>query len=473
MSEKISSQEALKLARIVIGLSLWFSASWILNTTLYASFNSILPEARDIATVSGAVAALVAAFVAVHRPDVFRERIVTGLSLGFFVSGVALAAFGVYANSVILVVVGSVVRACSAIWFSVILGLSISTLTPRKAVVVIASACVLRYLWLSFSLSVPFEAGLIFYAAIPFFVVGLVRTYALPSFGEIMQAAPKAVQQVTSPQSFIPFTHILFITMIVFGAAYGFAVALGSEGGLPPDSLLSFVPVLIIALFVIFSRKCSGDVLFGVIALLIVASFFFIGETPFVPETSSTPWANVLLNSGSTCFSLLIWFVLTQIVRKNVIEALPVFFFYSAAIHLGTEVGASLGHFINSLAGSNQELVSWVKLITALLFIAYVIIVLKPFSFDATIKQTIPVTKPLVRSDASTLEENCEKVSVAFALTPRETEIMGLLARGRNAQAIQDKLVLSRNTIKTHVKNIYVKLDVHSQQELIDLVESY
>ena len=31
--------------------------------------------------------------------------------------------------------------------------------------------------------------------------------------------------------------------------------------------------------------------------------------------------------------------------------------------------------------------------------------------------------------------------------------------------------MLSRNTVKTHVANIYGKLGVHSQQELIDLVE--
>ena len=48
---------------------------------------------------------------------------------------------------------------------------------------------------------------------------------------------------------------------------------------------------------------------------------------------------------------------------------------------------------------------------------------------------------------------------------------MGMLARGRNAYHIQDELTLSYNTVKTHVKRIYRKLDVHSQQELIDLVE--
>ena len=59
-----------------------------------------------------------------------------------------------------------------------------------------------------------------------------------------------------------------------------------------------------------------------------------------------------------------------------------------------------------------------------------------------------------------------------FALTPRESEILALLAQGRSIAVIQEKLVVSKNTVKTHVKNIYLKLDVHSQQELIDAVRS-
>lgn len=56
-------------------------------------------------------------------------------------------------------------------------------------------------------------------------------------------------------------------------------------------------------------------------------------------------------------------------------------------------------------------------------------------------------------------------------LTPREEEILRYLARGRNTAYIQEKLVVSPHTVKTHVYNIYKKLDVHSQQQLIDLVD--
>ena len=57
-------------------------------------------------------------------------------------------------------------------------------------------------------------------------------------------------------------------------------------------------------------------------------------------------------------------------------------------------------------------------------------------------------------------------------LTPRETEVFGLLAHGRSIPYVRDALIISRDTAATHAKHIYAKLDVHSRQELIDLVMS-
>ena len=54
-------------------------------------------------------------------------------------------------------------------------------------------------------------------------------------------------------------------------------------------------------------------------------------------------------------------------------------------------------------------------------------------------------------------------------LTPRETEVLALLAQGRSIPYIRDELIISRETAATHAKHIYAKLGVHSRQELIDL----
>ncbi|MEI3230565.1 MAG: helix-turn-helix transcriptional regulator [Gordonibacter pamelaeae] len=55
--------------------------------------------------------------------------------------------------------------------------------------------------------------------------------------------------------------------------------------------------------------------------------------------------------------------------------------------------------------------------------------------------------------------------------TPREAEVFAMLARGRDRAYIEEALVVSRNTVKAHVKHVYAKLGIHSHQELLDLVE--
>jgi DNA-binding NarL/FixJ family response regulator len=50
-------------------------------------------------------------------------------------------------------------------------------------------------------------------------------------------------------------------------------------------------------------------------------------------------------------------------------------------------------------------------------------------------------------------------------LTPREREVLTLLARGLDNQAIARKLHLSTHTARTHVGNILRKLEVHSRAD--------
>jgi two-component system nitrate/nitrite response regulator NarL len=57
------------------------------------------------------------------------------------------------------------------------------------------------------------------------------------------------------------------------------------------------------------------------------------------------------------------------------------------------------------------------------------------------------------------------KASPFDDLTPRETEILGLLAEGQSNKAIARNLGISDGTVKLHVKAILRKLNVHSRVE--------
>lgn len=68
-------------------------------------------------------------------------------------------------------------------------------------------------------------------------------------------------------------------------------------------------------------------------------------------------------------------------------------------------------------------------------------------------------------------KRKCAQATMAYDLTPRESEILFYLAKGRNAKYIADQLYVAERTVKTHTYHIYQKMGIHSQQELIDIVE--
>ncbi len=65
------------------------------------------------------------------------------------------------------------------------------------------------------------------------------------------------------------------------------------------------------------------------------------------------------------------------------------------------------------------------------------------------------------------LENTREEKMSGVSLTPRETEIVTLIAEGNSNQEISEKLFLSIHTVYTHRKNIMKKLRLKSPVELV------
>lgn len=65
---------------------------------------------------------------------------------------------------------------------------------------------------------------------------------------------------------------------------------------------------------------------------------------------------------------------------------------------------------------------------------------------------------------------SCDTIARSHGLTGREREILQLLARGMTAGAIAEELTVSTSTVKTHMRNVYAKLDIHTQNELLIMV---
>ena len=56
-------------------------------------------------------------------------------------------------------------------------------------------------------------------------------------------------------------------------------------------------------------------------------------------------------------------------------------------------------------------------------------------------------------------------------LTRRETEILELIANGKSRSTIAKELFVDLETVKSHIKNIYSKLDVHSRADAIKVAK--
>lgn len=67
--------------------------------------------------------------------------------------------------------------------------------------------------------------------------------------------------------------------------------------------------------------------------------------------------------------------------------------------------------------------------------------------------------------------QRCEIVASTYLLSRRESEVMYYLARGYKSSHIQQQLYISEGTAKTHIRHIYRKLNIHSQQDLIHLID--
>ncbi|MCC6185733.1 MAG: response regulator transcription factor [Chitinophagaceae bacterium] len=61
--------------------------------------------------------------------------------------------------------------------------------------------------------------------------------------------------------------------------------------------------------------------------------------------------------------------------------------------------------------------------------------------------------------------------SDASPLTRRETEILEHIAVGKSRKRIAEELFIDLETVKSHIKNIYQKLDVHSKEDALKMAK--
>lgn len=128
------------------------------------------------------------------------------------------------------------------------------------------------------------------------------------------------------------------------------------------------------------------------------------------------------------------------------------------------------GHFMGeALTPSTEQTLS--PLVFLSIVLALFVTVLLVFNDPrSALHQWLAAGEPTENGDE--IPNACAELAGQYALTPREHEVLGLLARGRTAAYVGHSLGISQGTAKTHIRSIYHKMDIHTQQDLMDLIEA-
>jgi|SRR6185437_10368944 len=95
--------------------------------------------------------------------------------------------------------------------------------------------------------------------------------------------------------------------------------------------------------------------------------------------------------------------------------------------------------------------------------------VVKPFDPDELLARVRTVLRRVGRPRANGNGKAAAAVVTDADLTPRELEVLQLLAEGLTQPQIARQLVISPRTVGTHIQNLLGKLDVHSRAQAVAL----
>lgn len=260
----------------------------------------------------------------------------------------------------------------------------------------------------------------------------------------------------------------IIIQFSIYGLLFGVALCLLSTfGSLKSISIALMVGIVIAALDIWHSngvnmKRSRNATSIALMTILLLAAFLW-------PEAQLVCWSAITTVFAYVFLINANWVILSA--REHKQSALCLYAQTQGGFWACFVLGWS-GAFVLYINSLNTLI-----MICALLFLLAVSSLLAamtnfgPFEF---VQAQIENARGTPSHDKShQFIQACNEIALSHGLTPRESEVFSLLAKGRNAQVISNDLVISRYTAKTHIYHIYQKTGKGSQQDIIDMVEVY
>ena len=88
-------------------------------------------------------------------------------------------------------------------------------------------------------------------------------------------------------------------------------------------------------------------------------------------------------------------------------------------------------------------------------------------AIELVLQGEAPMSPGIARMVIQSMQQNIKPADNNYSLTQREKEILSNLSKGNSYKLIAADLTISIDTVRTHIKNIYEKLQVHTQTEAV------
>lgn len=268
----------------------------------------------------------------------------------------------------------------------------------------------------------------------------------------------------------MPFSTLLIIAS--FGVALGgtwvviFAVS-GMRASLYP--CLGFLVASVVLVVLTRTVARTREYTFGMLlrASLFVSSIAFL----FLPVVWPL-WPPLAVAGMGAAWAVQVFsfaFMPIQMIERLPVSPLSVIGRGVAPVGIGAVLASVVGGGFLALLGANPYTLSIVVALVCLPLLLSAML-LPPHAVDAS---ALGIRSQMQRETSlERLSRRCSEVAARCGLTEREAEVMLLLAQGLSRARVAEELVVSNETVKTHAKHIYEKLDVHSLREMTTYIET-
>ena len=291
----------------------------------------------------------------------------------------------------------------------------------------------------------------------------------------------------------------LLVASLVLSLLFGFVwemtvLSVGSVNEAHQIPLVAnlVVAVCLIGLVLYANKRLDLAFAYRVIVPVIVILFAVM---PFFWETNPVV-LNVVMSASYGVFDVIIWYMVASTAYDFAVSGFVVGGIVRALSILARLVGIGIGYLLMLIPGSPSMLIIGVSVggvyVLAMLGLYYgtrrkgpATVAVDETAADRAPEGEAPEPEaPPAPAAPSPAEGQApaphnidqaiyEMIAEDYSLTRREAEVLPYLARGRSAKIIADALFVSENTIRTHTRRILEKTDLHSKQQVIDLIERY